>query len=267
MLAAGVPQAGGRVIARAWRRPAASVEALTVCAWAATAAMLTGETVARAAPGHGAIWWCGLGGMAGMGTSGSAGALPARLAGGMPMWMAMACAMMLPATFATARRVAEANRGSRGHAAVGHFLAGYLLVWATYGALALTLASVLEGGAARPAALALVLALAASWQLTGAKLRLLRAMRDPAPLPAASARRSLQTLAYGSRSGVACVGSCWAIMLVMALAGGERLLWMAALSTLVLVEHRARPERRVVGLGAGMLGLAGLVGVGAQLIG
>ena len=174
------------------------------------------------------------------------------------MWMVMSCAMMLPATFATASGVAETNRVSRGHVAVGRFLAGYLVVWAAYGVLALTLAASLDQ-AAKPAALIGALALAAGWQLTRSKLRLLRATRDPVPFSADDRRRSLATLGYGVRSGVACLGSCWAIMLVMALASGERLLWMVALTSLVLVEHRARHERRVLGAGAGMLGVAALV--------
>lgn len=190
--------------------------------------------------------------------SGSGGALAAGVLAGMPMWIGMCCAMMLPLASTAVRRIMPAGPSVAGHVAAGGFVGGYLLVWAAYGALALALAAVLDR-AVGPAAFGGALALAAGWQLSRAKARFLRATRDPLPLRGTGGQRSLETVAHGARNGAACLGSCWAIMLVMALASGERLLWMVALTALVFVEHRAGHERRVLAGAAGALVAAALI--------
>jgi predicted metal-binding membrane protein len=45
----------------------------------------------------------------------------------------------------------------------------------------------------------------------------------------------------GARHGAFCVGCCWALMLVMFAAGAASLVWMAAL-TAVMVHEKTRPS-------------------------
>ena len=45
----------------------------------------------------------------------------------------------------------------------------------------------------------------------------------------------------GARHGVFCVGCCWALMLVMFAAGAASLIWMAALTAL-MVHEKTRPS-------------------------
>jgi predicted metal-binding membrane protein len=56
----------------------------------------------------------------------------------------------------------------------------------------------------------------------------------------------------GARHGASCVGCCWALMLVMFPAGTASLVWMAAL-TAVMVHEKTRPS------GARTVALTGVV--------
>jgi predicted metal-binding membrane protein len=239
-----------------WRRPTMPVELLMFCAWAATATLLLGEALASAHPSHNPLWWCTMNGMAGMNAQAPAGGVAKAIASGMPMWGLMTCAMMLPVTLPAVRHVALS--ASRPQRAVAEFLAAYLGVWLLYGALALALVALI-GGRSQPAALIAALGLAAIWQLTRSKRRALGAAERGTPLAPRGWSATAGAISFGVRNGLACVGSCWAIMLVMALIPGERLLWTVALTALICTERLARQPLRTSRGGAALLGAAALL--------
>jgi predicted metal-binding membrane protein len=107
-----------------------------------------------------------------------------------------------------------------------------------------------------PAGIALLVA--AGWQLTPVKRRVLLACHRARPLPPSGPRAELAAAGFGLRVGATCVGSCWALML----AAPPGLLGPAALSGLVLAERVTRhPARttRLAGLLLAALGFAALL--------
>jgi predicted metal-binding membrane protein len=102
-----------------------------------------------------------------------------------------------------------------------------------------------------------VLALAAAWQMTPLKRHALEACRR-STLPASGRRAAASVARLGLRNGVACVGSCWAMMLAMALVTSERLLWTVALTCIVSIERLARTPRHATSYAAGFLGCTAL---------
>jgi predicted metal-binding membrane protein len=256
-----------RLRARSWalrRRPALLGEVLLLSAWVGALAMFGGEALARSGRAGASQWWCSPEAMLGMGSAAGTNAgrsAASAIVAGLPMWALMACAMMLPAALPAVRHVAvNSLRWRRGRAVAG-FLLVYLAIWIAYGVLVLGALALLSIPSSR--LLILALAVAAAWQLTKPKLRALRACHRSSPLPPRGWRAHLGVARFAARNGGACLGSCWALMLVSAVATSGRLLWMLALTALVCVEKLAnRPLRATrhtaVLLGGGALG-AGVV--------
>lgn len=251
------------------RRPTLWVELMVPIAWLA---LLAGEAVPLGADGtaaasgwsSGPLWVCttGLYKIAGTGAHhGHLAPLAASsLLAGAPMWGLMALAMMVPTAMPAVRHVAGTSLYWRRRRAAAEFLAIFLALWIAFSILALDpLASL--GPANSATALIIALAAASAWQLTPLKLRALRACHRSRPLPPRGWRASAGVTGFALRNGAACLASCWAMMTVAALAGAGRLLWMAALATLMTVEKLAdRPRaasRRVAALlGAAAAGVA-----------
>jgi predicted metal-binding membrane protein len=164
-------------------------------------------------------------------------------------WQVMVAAMMLPSSLPMVRMfaVASANAPDRGRA-LAAFTVGYAAVWSAVGLLAF------GGDAALHAAVAAspwlhqhdwaiapsVLLLAGAFQFTPLKDACLRACRHPASFLRRHYRRGPGGgFMLGARHGVFCVGCCWALMLVMFAAGAASLIWMAAL-TGVMVHEKTR---------------------------
>jgi predicted metal-binding membrane protein len=217
------------------RRPELPAAAAVAAAWLALLAMAAPGVLA----GHPAA---GMAAMPGMGSARPA-AGPGAVAG-LPGWLLMTVAMMGPAALAGVRHTGLASlRWRRGRAMAG-FAAAYLAVWAAFGILALAAAALLPAAAVPgPAALAVVLAAAAAWQLTPAKRRCLRACHRSVPLPPRGWRAGWGSLRFGLRNGAACLGSCWCLMLVMVAAPAGQVLWMAGLAGAVTAERLAPRPR------------------------
>nr|MBA3261435.1 DUF2182 domain-containing protein [Thermoleophilaceae bacterium] len=165
-------------------------------------------------------------------------------------WQVMIAAMMLPSSLPLMRMYAAASAGapqrSRSMAA---FLAGYAVVWSAFGALAFAGDAALHTGVRESGWLAehdwaiapSVLLLAGAFQFSSLKDACLRACRHPASFLQRHYRRGPPGgLSLGARHGVFCVGCCWALMLVMFAAGAASLIWMAALTAL-MVHEKTRP--------------------------
>ena len=192
-------------------------------------------------------------------------ALPAFLVA----WQVMVAAMMLPSSLPLVRLFAAASAGqSRPRAAMAGFLGGYALMWAAFGALALTFdlgvhAAVdaspwlhehewLLGGS--------LLALAGAFQFTKLKEACLDKCRDPGAFILRFYKRGIRGgFRLGARHGLFCVGCCWALMLVMFAAGVASLAVMALL-TAVMVHEKTRPlgARAVPVTGVALLGAASI---------
>ncbi|MFE9482961.1 DUF2182 domain-containing protein [Streptomyces spororaveus] len=176
------------------------------------------------------------------------------------MWTLMSVAMMLPSAVPELDHVGTNSLRRRRQRAMATFAAAYLAVWIGYGALLLHLAplwSPLPG----KAVLASALALAAVWQLTVHKRRALRDCHRSSPLPLSGWPAVAGATRYGLRHGGACLRSCWALMLVMAVAGGAAggigmLGWTVLLTGIVTTEKLARRPRRPTHVAAAVLAAA-----------
>jgi predicted metal-binding membrane protein len=180
------------------------------------------------------------------------------------MWAAMSAAMMLPAALPALAHVGVNSLRRRRRRAMALFAAVYLGIWLAFGGLVLAL-SPLWTRLDETLALAVVLTVAAAWQLTRWKLVALRACHRAVPLPPYGRRADAAVVRFGVRNGSACVGSCWAMMLAMGVAsGGAMLPAMVALTPLVTIEKLADRPRRTTRLVA--LALAVAAGVAVVLV-
>jgi len=173
----------------------------------------------------------------------------------------MIVAMMLPASIGSIRATAARSLWRRRQRAVAEHVLGFAAVW-----LALVAASAgaiwLLGGGSPPSfgrgASALVLSVAALWQLTPVKRRSLRAHHRTRPLAPSGFRADRDCLVYGAESGWRCVLSCGPMMVAMLLVM-PGLATMAVLMIVMMVErYRYRPPRRSSAAVIGALAAAAL---------
>jgi predicted metal-binding membrane protein len=177
------------------------------------------------------------------------------------MWAAMSAAMMLPAALPALAHVGINSLRRRRRRAMALFAVVYLGIWLAFGGLVLAL-SPLWAPLDEALALAVTLAVAAGWQLTRWKLVALRACHRAVPLPPFGRRADAAVVRFGVRNGSACVGSCWAAMLVMGVASaGAMLPAMVVLTPLVTIEKLAERPRRTTRLVAVVLAVAAGVAV------
>ena len=162
---------------------------------------------------------------------------------------------------------------------VAAFFAGYLALWTGFFAvfaLADGMAHALlgPGSAVAPSAYLITgvaVALAAGWQLTTAKRKLLNACRRVDLLPAHGRQADLAAVRLGLLQGAFCVGSCGPLMLAMLAAASGRLALMVLIAVLAWLEKATRTGRRLARPSAAVLaaialtyGLAGLSALAAQ---
>jgi predicted metal-binding membrane protein len=176
----------------------------------------------------------------------------ALIEGGPPLWIAvllfllswqvMIAAMMLPASLPTIR-VVESSIG-RG----ASFLLAFAAVWSVFGLFAFAgdfvLHHVVDATpwlAARPWLIeGGVLGMAGAYQLSPLKRRYLAACRHPTALVATPGPQGRGALDLGIAHGVDCLGSSWALMLLMFAEGFANLWWMVALTVVMLYETTRR---------------------------
>ncbi len=180
------------------------------------------------------------------------------------MWLAMVVAMMFPAAVPAAQHVAANSLRWRRWRATATFLAVYAVIWIAFGAL-LFAASPLWSAVNRTAVFAIALALAAGWQLTAYKRRGLRDCHLSSPLPPRGSRATAGVIRFASRNGGACLRSCWAMMLAMAVASSMTIFWMVAITGIVTTEKLVTKPRQATRIAALVLGAGALV-TGASII-
>jgi predicted metal-binding membrane protein len=169
-------------------------------------------------------------------------------------WQVMIAAMMLPSTLPMVRLFAAASTSQeRPGETQAAFVAGYLVVWTVFGALAFVgdmglhhLMDATPWLAARPWLIAgSALSLAGAFQFSGVKDRCLSECRHPGAYLLAHYRRGVgQAYRLGRGHGLFCLGCCWALMLLMFAAGVANLWWMAALTAVMVYEKVGRRGAR-----------------------
>jgi predicted metal-binding membrane protein len=185
-------------------------------------------------------------------------------------WQVMIAAMMLPSSLPLVRMFAAASAGQPhpGRAMAG-FLGGYAVVWSAFGALALLFDLGVHAAVGASPWLeehewllaGSVLALAGAFQFTRLKEACLDKCRHPGQfLMRFYERGAAGGFRLGARHGAFCVGCCWALMLVMFSVGVASLVWIAALTTLMVHEKTRPAGRRAVPVtGAALLAAASVV--------
>jgi predicted metal-binding membrane protein len=111
------------------------------------------------------------------------------------------------------------------------------------------------------------LVLVGAYQLSPLKDRCLTVCRDPFTFLWRHYRRGLRGgLNLGLRHGLWCLGCCWALMLLMFATGVGSLLWMLALTAVMVAEKTTRwGARLVVPVGVALV-VSGLVLSGLALL-
>jgi predicted metal-binding membrane protein len=193
-------------------------------------------------------------------------------------WAVMMVAMMFPAAapmILLFRTIATQRRTSGGaFVPTWIFVAGYLLVWTTIGAMTWVVVQVLSDAAGRLGpveratwgrlALGVVLVGAGLYQLTPLKRLCLDHCRSPLAFVISHWREGrLGALRMGLTHGAYCLGCCWALFAVLVAAGVMSLAWMLLL-TLVVFAEKVLPygRRAAYGVGVAFLVLGILVAAG-----
>ena len=165
------------------------------------------------------------------------------------MWVAMMAAMMLPATYPMVSAFMTINRRRREREApyvpTIWFVLGYLLAWSVFSIVAVALQWGLQQsgllnamGESASRTLSGVLFLAAGlYQWTPLKDACLALCRSPEGFVLTEWRDGhAGAVIMGLRHGLFCVGCCAALMLLLFAVAVMNLLWVAALTALVMAE-------------------------------
>jgi predicted metal-binding membrane protein len=180
-------------------------------------------------------------------------------------WSVMMTAMMLPSALpmidlyaATQRNASVGLRAIR----VGSFTLVYLALWALTG-VPVYFASVALSGISRSAlayVVAAVLVIAGLFQLSTLKRVCLRHCRSPLGFLFGHWREGWQGgLAMGRAHAVYCLGCCWALMVVLVVAGAMGLVWVLLIAAIVAAEKllpRGEWIARASGIALVLLGIA-----------
>jgi predicted metal-binding membrane protein len=183
-------------------------------------------------------------------------------------WALMAVAMMGPVTLPAVRYVGFNSIRRRRQWAMTLYFAVSMGVWVAFGVLALAGERVAREtlGLDRRVLLMLALAVAAGWQPTRSKRRALFRCRRTVPLPPVGLRADAACARFALQQGWRCVTSCWALMAVMAVIGHSDhsgLVWMAALTALIMGEELTLLGPRLLRASAvALIAAAGLVALG-----
>jgi predicted metal-binding membrane protein len=165
------------------------------------------------------------------------------------MWAVMMVAMMTPSATPMILTFSRINRKRHGRrnpiVATGVFLAGYLVVWTVFSAVA----TFAQWGLHRAALLSpmmvsnnpllggMLLIGAGVFQFTPLKHACLTHCRSPLGFFMTEWREGNRGAFFmGIRHGIFCVGCCWLLMALLFVAGVMNLLWVAAIAAYVMVE-------------------------------
>jgi predicted metal-binding membrane protein len=194
------------------------------------------------------------------------------------MWAVMMVAMMTPSATPMILMFSRINRSRHAKrdpiVATGAFLAGYLVVWTAFSAVATVSQWALHRDALlstmmmsnNPLLGGTLLIGAGAFQFTPLKHACLKHCRSPIGFFMTEWREGTRGAFFmGFHHGTFCVGCCWLLMALLFVAGVMNLLWVATIAAYVLVEKIA-PDGHRVGEAIGLcMILAGLWTVAGSL--
>ncbi len=165
------------------------------------------------------------------------------------MWSVMMVAMMLPSAAPVillfSRIGATRTASGRRSTPVSFFASGYLAVWLAFSAVAALVQWALhslallspEMRSASPILSGVILIAAGLYQWLPAKQSCLTHCRSPLGFLTTSWKEGRKgAIGMGITHGAFCLGCCWMLMLLLFVGGVMNLLWVAAISIVVLVE-------------------------------
>jgi predicted metal-binding membrane protein len=184
------------------------------------------------------------------------------------MWAEMMVAMMIPSAAPMILTFAMVNRKRREQekpfVPTGLFLLGYLVVWSAFSLAAAVAQWALQGAAllspmmksSSPLLAGALLVVAGIFQWTPWKHACLNHCRSPLQFLLHDWREGPGgALAMGMKHGAFCAGCCWMLMALLFVAGVMNMLWVAAITILVLLEKVA-PRSWRLGHAAGAIFVA-----------
>ena len=187
------------------------------------------------------------------------------------MWAVMMTGMMLPSAAPMILLYGLVTRKQAGRGTVfaptGAFVAGYVIAWTGFSAVATGLQWGLEQAGlvtsmTSPAAswfAGAVLIAAGLYQWTPLKGACLTHCRNPMEFLSRSWRSGTGGAVMGIHHGLYCIGCCWALMLILFAGGVMNLLLVAGIAVLVLIEKLAPASRIISNLTGAVAVLAGIV--------
>lgn len=166
------------------------------------------------------------------------------------MWWIMMVGMMLPSAAPMILTFAAINRGRRArgqpYTPTVLFTSGYLLAWGGFSVAATLAQWVLERASllapmtmktTSPLLGGLLFIAAGLYQLTPLKRACLSSCRSPFDFVVNHWRDGpLGALRMGAAHGLYCLGCCWILMALLFAVGAMDLVWVAALTAVVLIE-------------------------------
>ncbi|WP_210421901.1 DUF2182 domain-containing protein [Bradyrhizobium nitroreducens] len=164
---------------------------------------------------------------------------PAKLAAG---WALMITAMMSPLLIEPLRHVRKRSFAKQRAEAMLLFAAGYMAVWMAAG-LAFQPAALAARWAEPAPLLGCATAVALLWQVSPAKQWCLNRCHRRPHFAAFGAAAHRDVFGCGLAHGAACVGACWALMVLPLLLVQAHLLAMVAVTLFILAERLDRKPR------------------------
>jgi predicted metal-binding membrane protein len=177
------------------------------------------------------------------------------------MWTIMMIGMMVPSAAPVILLVTGTyrRRGERSRALTVPFIAGYLIAWTVFSAVAAVIQIVLHRTALLSPSMAsssaalggAILIAAGAYQWFPSKHACLTHLcRSPLAFLSNEWREgAMGALTMGFRHGMFCVGCCWALMAVLFAVGVMNVLWVAAIAIFVLIEKLAPHGAHVARVG------------------
>lgn len=159
-------------------------------------------------------------------------------------WMLMVVAMMLPMSIPAVGHIWLSTFARERWRAIALFLGGYGALWLMAGWTMKAIEMLVRNAATdlHLPALAAAAVLALVWQVSPAKQRCLNRCHAHPPLAAFGWRAARDALALGLRHGLWCVGSCWALMLLVLLLPQGHVAGMMAAAVLMFSERLDPPR-------------------------
>jgi predicted metal-binding membrane protein len=153
-------------------------------------------------------------------------------------WLLMLSAMMMPLIAAPLRHVRERSFAHRRSRAMFLFVVGYYAVWMIAG-MGLQVMALAAQLAAFDTLVCLALSASAAtlWQVSPAKQWCLNRCHRRPQLAAFGAPADRAAFGFGLAHGAACVGACWALMLLPLFAGQAHVLTMLAVMVFAFAER------------------------------